>query len=231
MIFATEQITSELFNPHKHNIAVEQFKALSPSERDDFFARHGAKQDLKEAFEAIVSCSNYSTSNNILHIALNGTNAKTIAVFFKAFVCSTHAMTHNMKFVDMRNEMTAKTCKEIAAFDFDSAEIIKSASRSVCTEYVHWDAVEKMSKSFETMNLLMDEYKITVEEVGSILASAWYYNHPTIQQSFLRDVLTTAETLLHEHQKNQNNTFADDGLVKVLSGLVSLADNNHLPFI
>lgn len=233
MIFANNQITAALFSPNKYDIDVKQFRAFSTDEREAFYELRGAKTDILEAAQALISCFNYSKASNQLSIALSKADEKTLAVLFKTFVCATHAMAENMKAVDMRNEQTAEVCKIIVAYDFDSAEEITAPKRPINTDDVDLKMVEKMTDSLKTIVTLMDDYKITVETAGSILASAWYFNHPTVQQSFLRGMLMVAEARLYEHQKREQSirTLTDGDLIKVLSGLVVIANNSYLPMI
>lgn len=233
MIFANNQITTALFSPNKHDIDVKQFSSFSSDERKAFYGLRGAKTDIMEACQAIVSCFNYSKASNQLSIALSKADEKPLAVLFKTFVCATHAMAENMKTVDMRNEQTAEVCKIIATYDFDSAEEITAPNRPINTNDVDLKMVEKMTDSLKTIVTLMDDYKITVETAGSILASAWYFNHPTFQQDFLRGMLMVSQAQLYEHQKREqsNRTLTDGDLIKVLSGLVAIASNSYLPRI
>lgn len=233
MIFASNQITSALFSPNKHDIDAKQFRAFSIDEREAFYELRAAKTDILEAAQALISCFNYSKAGNQLAIALNKSGEKTQAMFFRMFVCASHAMAVNLKHIDMRNEQTAEVSKIISAYNFESAQEVTAPKRPVDVSDVDSNMVEKMTHSLKTMMTTMDEYNISVETAGSILASAWFFNHPTIQQSFMRDTLKAAEVMLYQHQKHEHSirTLMDVGLVKVLSGLVGIANNHNLPMI
>lgn len=230
MIFANNQITSALFNPSKHDISVHEFRAFSADERAAFYKLRGAKTDILASAKEIVSSFNYNNTGKQFAIVLSKVHEETLALFFKLFICSTHAMAENLKCIDMRNEQTAEICKLISAYDFDNAQEITAPERPLDTSDIDAIIIDRMTNSLESMAALMKEHAISVETAGGILASAWFFNHPTIQQSFMREMLMIAEVNLYEHQQGFR-TLTDSNLIKILSGLVSISNNSYLPRI